>query len=90
MTINTRENKKRLRDFAIKIIEDVRKDPPIKMTAELIAKSKYPGFMCQTCGQFGCDRIEGGQYIHNDCFMIIREKTLEFMAKELHLSVKKQ
>jgi len=90
MTINTRENKKRLRDFAIKIIEDVRKDPPIKMTAELIAKSKYPGFMCQTCGQFGCDRIEGGQYIHNDCFLEIRSRTLDFMVKELHLSVKKQ
>ena len=76
--------------FAKRIVAEVRANPPRVLTDQEIQESKYPKFVCQTCGQFGCDRIEGGQYIHEACFLILRDKTLKFMAQELHLNVKKQ
>jgi len=90
MTVNNRENKRHLHNFAVELIESLTANPPKVYSETEIADAKYPDFKCQTCGQKGCDQKFAGQYIHDICLDITKKETNKFITNVLHLQVKKQ
>lgn len=88
MTINNRENKKKLIEFSKQLVLHLKENPIVNLSESEIKETKYPDKKCQFCQQLGCDIKHTGFYVHNPCLKYVQQETFKFMRNVLNLNVK--